>query len=388
MTLEEKQELRAKIDELSIEELKEARKQLEEAEEVEAVEEEKEEIKEEEKAEETEEAEKVEEPAEITAEEERKLIRNDLVEVGGLEKMETRNSKEYIEAFANYIKTNDDTEVRKLLTENVSGTIAVPDFVYDLVKTNWERNEIMSLVRRTSIAGNLKINFEISGSDAVVHTEGSEAVSEETLTLGIVELKPVSIKKWISISDEVYDMRGEEFLRYIYDELTYKIVKKTADELIAKIAALPTSATSSSPSANKVSSAPAMDTIFKAIANLSDEAADYTIVMNKLTYANFKAVQLANNYAADIFDNVRVRFNNTLPAYDAANTNAVYMIVGDFDHGTLANYPSGDGVDIKFDDTTLMTEDLIRILGRQYVGLGVVADKAFTLVTKPANASI
>ena len=386
MTLEEKQELRAKIDEMSIEELKEARTQLEEAEEVEAVE--KEEIKEEEKAEETEEVEKVEEPAEITAEEERKLIRNDLVEVGGLEKMETRNSKEYIEAFANYIKTNDDTEVRKLLTENVSGTIAVPDFVYDLVKTNWERNEIMSLVRRTSIAGNLKINFEISGSDAVVHTEGSEAVSEETLTLGIVELKPVSIKKWISISDEVYDMRGEEFLRYIYDELTYKIVKKTADELIAKIAALPQSATSSSPSANKVSSAPAMDTIFKAIANLSDEAADYTIVMNKLTYANFKAVQLANNYAADIFDNVRVRFNNTLPAYDAANANAVYMIVGDFDHGTLANYPNGDGVDIKFDDTTLMTEDLIRILGRQYVGLGVVADKAFTLVTKPANASI
>lgn len=388
MTLEEKQELRAKIDEMSMEELKEARKQLEEAEEVEAVEEEKEEIKEEEKAEETEEAEKVEEPAEITAEEERKLIRNDLVEVGGLEKMETRNSKEYIEAYANYIKTNDDTEVRKLLTENVSGTIAVPDFVYDLVKTNWERNEIMSLVRRTSIAGNLKINFEISGSDAVVHTEGSEAVTEETLTLGIVELKPVSIKKWISISDEVYDMRGEEFLRYIYDELTYKIVKKTADELIAKIAALPTSATSSSPSANKVASAPAMDTIFKAIANLSDEAADYTIVMNKLTYANFKAVQLANNYAADIFDNVRVRFNNTLPAYDAANANAVYMIVGDFDHGTLANYPNGDGVDIKFDDTTLMTEDLIRILGRQYVGLGVVADKAFTLVTKPSQASI
>ena len=103
----------------------------------------------------------------------------------------------------------------------------------------------------------------------------------------------------------------------------------------------------------------------------------------KLTYAEFKRVQLTNNYAADIFDGVRVRFNNTLPAYGTAAAGAVYAIVGDFDHGTLANYPSGDGVDLKFDDKTLMTSDLIRILGRQYVGVEAIADKAFTLIAKP-----
>ncbi len=110
--------------------------------------------------------------------------------------------------------------------------------------------------------------------------------------------------------------------------------------------------------------------------------------MNKLTYANFKAVQLAANYPADIFDNIRVRFNNTLPAYDSANNGAVYAIVGDFDHGALSNYPNGRDVDIKFDDKTLMTSDLIRILGRQYVGVEAVADKAFTLIAKPGSASI
>ena len=184
-------------------------------------------------------------------------------------------------------------------------------------------------------------------------------------------------------------MRGEEFLRYVYDELTYKIVKKTADSLIAKIAALPQSLTANADgiydkvSANKITEAPAMGTIFNAIANLSDEAGDYTIVMNKLTYAEFKRVQLDNNYAADIFDGVRVRFNNTLPAYGTAAAGAVYAIVGDFDHGTLANYPAGDGVDLKFDDKTLMTSDLIRILGRQYVGVEAIADKAFTLIAKP-----
>ena len=307
---------------------------------------------------------------------------------------ELRNSEKYINAFAEYIKGNNE-EMRALLSENAgtiegsSSTVAVPDFVYDIVKTAWEKDDIMSLVRRVSVQGNLKVNFEAEAGDAVEHAEGDEAVTEEELVLGIVTLTPVSIKKWISISDEVYDLRGEDFLRYVYDELTYKIVKKTADSLIAKIAALPQSLTTNNDgiydkvSANKITEAPAMGTIFNAIANLSDEAGDYTIVMNKLTYAEFKRVQLANNYAADIFDGVRVRFNNTLPAYGTATAGAVYAIVGDFNHGALANYPSGDGVDIKFDDKTLMTSDLIRILGRQFVGVDAVADKAFTLIAKP-----
>jgi HK97 family phage major capsid protein len=309
---------------------------------------------------------------------------------------EFRNSEKYINAFAEYVKGNNE-EMRALLSENAgtiegsSSTVAVPDFVYDIVKTAWEKDDIMSLVRKVSVQGNLKVNFEAEAGDAVEHAEGSGAVTEENLVLGIVTLTPVSIKKWISISDEVYDLRGEEFLRYVYDELTYKIVKKTADSLIAKIAALPQSLTANADgiydkvSANKITEAPAMGTIFNAIANLSDEAGDYTIVMNKLTYAEFKRVQLDNNYAADIFDGVRVRFNNTLPAYGTAAAGAVYAIVGDFDHGTLANYPSGDGVDIKFDDKTLMTSDLIRILGRQYVGVDAVADKAFTLIAKPQS---
>ena len=309
-------------------------------------------------------------------------------------KEEIRNSKEYINAYSEYIKGTNE-ELRALLTTNAEGgeglsnTVAVPDFVYDIVKTAWEKDDIMSLVKKVSVQGNLKVNFEASAGDAVEHAEGGEAVTEESLVLGIVTLTPVSIKKWISISDEVYDMRGEEFLRYIYDELTYKIVKKTADSLITKIAGLPQSLTANedgiydSVSANKITEAPDMGTIFNAIANLSDEARDYTIVMNKLTYATFKEVQLTNNYAADIFDGVRVRFNNSLPAYATATAGDVYAIVGDFDHGTLANYPAGDGVDLKFDDKTLMTSDLIRILGRQYVGVEAIADKAFTLIAKP-----
>ena len=299
--------------------------------------------------------------------------------------METRNTKEYIDAFAEYIKSGKDDEVRSLLTENVSGTIAVPEFVLDEVKTAWDNNELLSLVRRTNVKGNLKVQFEISGSDAVVHTEGAYAVSEEELVEGIVELKPVSIKKWISISDEVMDLRGEAFLRYIYNELTYRIAKKAADELIGKITTLTDTASSSAPAVGVITKAPAMDTIATAIANLSDEATNPVIVMNKLTYAAFKTVQYANSYGVDPFEGLKVVFNNTLPAYSAASTNDIYMIVGDFGEGAIANFPAGEGIEIKVDELSRKKEDLVEILGREFVALGVVANKAFVQVKKPSG---
>lgn len=310
---------------------------------------------------------------------------------------ELRNSKEYIDAFANYIKTNDDKELRALVTTGGyatgnSATVEVPDMVYDIVKTAWEREELMSRVRSLSVKGNLKVQFEVSGDPAVIHQEGNGAATEEELILGVVTLVPMSIKKWISISDEVIDMKSEEFLRYIYDEITYRIAKKCADTLVAKIAALPQSLTANNDgvydtvSANKISAAPSIGLTAQATGNLSDEANNLTIVMNKLTYAKFKEIQYTNNYAVDPFEGIKVVFNNSLPAYDTASSGAVYMIVGDFDHGALANYPSGEGIEMKYDDKTKMEYDLVRILGRKYVGVEAVADKAFCLIAKPVSA--
>lgn len=300
---------------------------------------------------------------------------------------EYRNSTEYINAFAEYIKTGKDEEVRTLLTTNVgeAGTIAVPDFVYDEVKTAWDRNEILNLVRRVEIKGNLKVQFEISGDDAVIHDEGSGAVTEENLSLGIVTLTPVSIKKWISISDEAMDLRGQAFLSYIYRELTHKILKKAADELVAKIAALPSSATSTTPSAAAVPAAPAVGTVASALGQLSDDAENPVIIMNKATWATFKAAQYANGYAVDPFEGLPVRYNNSLPAYSAADTNAVYMIVGDLGYGALANFPNGDAIEFKFDELTKKKEDLVEVLGRMYGVAEPVACKAFTLVKKPVS---
>ena len=305
------------------------------------------------------------------------------------DKMEVRNSKEYIDAYAEYIKTGNDAECRNKITSendttpNGTGTVPVPEFVYDIVKTAWEREGVMSLVRKSYLKGNLKVGFEISGSDAIVHAEGAAAISEEDLVLGVVNLVPKSIKKVVQISDEVYDLRGEEFLRYIYDELTYRIAKKAANELIAKIEACGTVSTTTCPGVPKLTAAsPAVGTVAAAMAMLSDEAANPVVIMNKATWGTFKAAQYAGSFDVDPFEGLPVVFNNTITAASAATTGVTYAIVGDLGHGALANFPNGEGIDFKFDDMTLKKADLIEVLGREYVALGVVAPDAFVKIVK------
>ena len=296
---------------------------------------------------------------------------------------EIRNSKEYIEAYAEYIKSEDPTECRALLSENATGgTVAVPELVYDIVKTAWEREGIMSRVRKSYLKGNLKVGFEMSADSAQTHNEGV-AVSEENLVLGTVNLIPQSIKKWISISDEALDLRGEAFLNYIYDELTYRIAKKAADMLVADIIACGTVSTNTCPGVPVLTKATAdLGTIAAAMALLSDEANNPVIIMNKATWGAFKGLQAAGNYGYDPFEGLDVVFNNTITAYSAATTGVTYAIVGDLDQGALANFPNGQEIDIKYDNVTLMTNDLVRVLGREFVALGIVAPDAFVKITK------
>lgn len=298
---------------------------------------------------------------------------------------EVRASKEYIDAFARYLVSENDTEVRSLLTETVSGSVPVPTIVDEIIHTAWETDEILQRVKKTFVRGNLKVAFELSADGAYVHTEGTSAPTEESLSLGIVSMVPSNIKKWIRVSDEAVAMGGEALVRYIYDELTYQITKKLADLVVNDIATL-TTAGSTAPGAAAITEAPSLTTISKAFANLSDEARDVVIIMNKLTYANFVAAQAAGNFAFDPFMNLPVLFNNSLPAYDTASANAVYAIVGDLS-GAQINYPEGDGIAIKYDDLSEAESDLVKIVGRQYAAHAVVANKSFTNVKKPSGSS-
>lgn len=304
-------------------------------------------------------------------------------------KVEVRNSKEYIDAFAEYIKAEmrDETldkESRALITENtVNGTVAVPDLVYDEVKTAWERNGIARRVKKVYVKGNLKVGFELSADEAQIHTEGSGEANEENLVLGTVKLVPTTIKKWISISDEVYDMRGEAFINYIYAELTYRIAKKFTAILIGKIKTASTASTTTAVGVPVITAQSAsLGLVAQAVSQLSDEAVNPVIMMNKLTWSAFKATQYGGNFNVDPFEGLPVEFDSTIAAVSAASTGDTWLIVGDLEQGALANFPNGEDITLKYDDISLASSDLIKITGRMPAAVELVAPKSFVKVTK------
>ena len=305
---------------------------------------------------------------------------------------EIRKDARYINAYANYIRTGRDEECRAILTEtnpgsvSGSGPVPVPVLVDEVVRTAWDKNEILNRVKKTNFRGNLKVAFERSATAAAIHTEGTTGPSEESLVLGIVTMIPANIKKWIKITDEAATMGGDAFLRYVYEELTYQIIKKLADDVVADIATASTTHGATAVGVPKVSADPALGSVAKALGYLSDEATDVVVIMNRLTFAAYKQAQYAANFAMDIFEGLPVLFTTALPAYATADDNAVYMIVGDL-KGEQVNYPEGEGVVLKYDDLTEAEDDLIKIVGRQYVAHAVTAPGRFVNVTKPVTVT-
>ena len=297
---------------------------------------------------------------------------------------EIRSSEAYINAFANYIKTGNDKECRSLLTENVSGQLPVPTFLDNIIRTAWEKDDILSRVRRTDIRGNLRVPFELSASDAYVHTEGTTAVTEESLTFGVVTMTPANIKKWIKISDEAVAMGGETFLRYIYDELTYKIIKKLASLVIADVTGSPSASDADEVGVAQVTLAPSVTTIPTAVANLSDEASEVVVIMNRLTEVEFISAYAAGNFAVDPFAGLRKVYTSALPSYSTAEAGTgVYAIVGDL-RGCQVNFPEGDDVIIKWDDLSLAESDLVKVVGRIYAAHDVTGPGMLVNIIKPS----
>lgn len=297
---------------------------------------------------------------------------------------EIRNSKEYIDAFGEAVRTGDENfrECRALISENgTSGTVAVPTFVEDTIRTAWEREGITSRIRKVFVKGNLKVNFERSATGAAIHTEGGDAPDEETLVLGIVTLIPRMIKKWISFSDEAESLRGEAFLRYIMDEIADKLVNFAAATVVGEIAGAPTASTATAVGVPVVNADPAIDTVATALGQLTDAAVNPVVILNRATWSAFKAAQYAGSFNVDPFEGLTVLFTSALKAHSAASANEVYMIVGDL-AGVTGNFPNGFTPSLIVDRLSLAEADLVKVVGKLYAGIGVTGPGMFVNVTK------
>ncbi|MBR2853434.1 MAG: phage major capsid protein [Clostridia bacterium] len=298
---------------------------------------------------------------------------------------EIRASKEYVDAYARYIQSEDDRELRALLGMNApaNGQVPVPALVDPIIKTAWENDTILSRVNKTSFKGNLQSAFERDADPAYEHLEGTTAITEEDLTLGVVELKPKNIKKFIRVSDEVIATGGEALVSYVYRELTYRVLKLLKEKVIADIAGASTSHSASAVGIPKIEGAPDLTVVVEAEAELSDEAENVVVIINRKSSATFNQARVAGNFAVDPYDGLPVLYTSALPAYATASANAVWMIVGDL-YGEHVNYPEGEGVITKYDDVTEAEADMVKIHGRQYAAHGVDKPGMFCNVKKAA----
>ena len=301
-----------------------------------------------------------------------------------------RASEEYLNAFAEYIKTGDDKECRALMTDLGGGSVPTPTVIDNFINTAWERANLVSRVRTTSIKGTAKYPFEYSATGASVHTEGQNAPDEEQLVLGTVSVEPAMLKKWITVTDEVLALKGQEFLDYIYDEIEFRILALADAQVIAAIKAAPAAATTTKAGVRQLSVA-AFDfsTIFSAQAELVAAASNPVAIMNKKTYFNtFMALKdlsdrpiynvVSDNGRPSYYINgVEVIFDNTLDEDE--------LIVGDL-NGIIMNLPDGRGVNFITDPYTYAEEDKVKIVGKMYAGIAVARDGYFTYVKAGASA--
>jgi HK97 family phage major capsid protein len=275
---------------------------------------------------------------------------------------EFRNSKEYIDAFAEYVK-GDDREMRELLTTHANGTVEVPDYVSDRIRTDWENLPILSRVRKVSIKGDYTVQYEASATGAVKHTEGDTRPSEEVLELASVKFISEYYKKWIKVSDSVLALRGEAFLDYLLREFEHQIGLALENAIVAEIKASPLAAKVTNPIDNTA--------VMAAFAQLSDEAANPVVIISKANYAAIMNERTtAGAKIEDPFNGLEVLFNNTVQG----------VLVGDLS-GVEVNFP--DGYDFKYiiDNTTYAEHDLVKIVGKVMAAMHLVQPNGFAVVS-------
>lgn len=295
---------------------------------------------------------------------------------------EIRNSKEYIEAYADFIKKGDDRECRALLTElagvsNQSGPVPVPSFVEDYIQTAWNESGILSRVSRSYIRGVLRVGFEISATAAAIHSEGQQEPQEEKLTLGIVELVPYTLKKWITISTEALVLGGEELLRYVYDEITHKIVESIEEDIMTKIFNCPDVTSSGGPGVPHTNPA-GISTIVNAYAALKGRVNNPVIVTSRANYAWLINQQATSSYGFDPTLGFPVLFYEDFSPF-TGESGAICAVVGDLS-AIRVNFPEGDGVKLVYDELSLAERDLVKIVGREYLSAAVIRPDALAVI--------
>lgn len=323
-------------------------------------------------------------------------------QIENMENVNVLKTKEYEQLYADFIRGKvDKKEVRSYCEARALTTateyVPIPEIMQGFVETAWyEYGKFSRLVSETFEPAILKIPVEVSADPANWHDENSGPVEEENITLGQIILQPKMIKKWISLTDELMAMSAQDFLRYIADELVYRVVLALDEAIINRKDAngLGVIGIVDNPYTEVVTAKLNFNAINTALANLVTFE-DLTIAMNPATFFNtfmgmtdevgrpiFNVIADNNARPQYYLSGHRVEFTQALKSDAEASSGDPLFIIGNFRRGYRLNYPQGRNVITLIDPYTLATEDLVRMIGRLYVAGNVVKPKHFAQVNK------
>lgn len=312
-------------------------------------------------------------------------------------KIDQFDTPEYRKAWVDSIRSNNDAELRAMTTS--MDNVPIPTLMQGYVETAWEKfGKFSRIVNKSYNKGYMAIPLETAADPAVWHDENGNAPAEETITLGQVLLRPKMIKKWISITDELAAMAPEEFMRYLADELVYRVVLLLDHAIIngqADASGNGVVGIVGNTNTVQVTSALTFNAVNTAVAEL-DTFDNLVVAMNQKTFFNnfmgledlqdrpIYQIATDNTGKPQYFINgIRVEFTTALPAYDSATAGQAWAVVGNF-RGYRLNLPEGESVKMLYDPYTLAREDKAIMVGRLYVAGNVVRLKHFAQLNKAA----
>lgn len=330
------------------------------------------------------------------------------------EKVEARNEKtpivdspEYAKAWQRSIVTGDEKEVREMLKRDGGGgaslstdtdSIPVPTIMQSYIETAWEKyGKFSRLVSTVSIKGYLSIPVELDAGGAVWHDENAAAPAQEEITFGEILLQPKMIKKWITTTDELEALVPEEFMRYLADELVYRVVLELDESIIRGngdtngkgvvgiIGNVRTIKVEQELGFNSINAAVAELATFDNLVVAMNPKTFFNNVMGLVDTTERPIYQIAadNTGKPQYFINgLRIEFTNAIAAYDSVAAGAAWAVVGDF-KGYKLNRPEGETVKLIHDPYSLAEQDKQKYVARLFAAGNVTKLGYFAQLNKP-----
>lgn len=318
-------------------------------------------------------------------------------------------TRSYELAWANYIKTGNDAEARDLINTQDSGGggLLVPKTLADKIEDTMRKGgRLINLCDTISVKGITEYPVALDRSDPELHKEvtaGTAAKKKgKSITLTSVKMDPQFIAEIMRTTRKFEADGVAAFWDWLMAELP-DALRRVIDKMILSggqggtdgIHGILTNTKKDFVEILK-NHALNFNTANMAVALLDDGVEDnVTAVMNRQTFFNnvmglkglddhpiWQQVMTSNmNKPAFMMGGYPVVFSSELPAYDEAQANEPYMVVGNFNAMKL-NFPEGMNVQITRDAITEMEQNVVRYLSEIYVAGNITKVGSFVKVTK------